>query len=217
LNLSQKELGKALGVKHQQIHKYESGQNSISSSKLVQCAQFLGVPVSHFYENIHLNNASVSNDPDVTYLQIQRNKPLNILLVEDNAVDEIVTREALGMCEQKINVHTVHEGQEALIFLRNKKKANLFPRPDIVLLDLNIPKGNGLSILKEMKSDPELRDIPVVVLTNSVNPDDMNISYCMGSSGYMIKVFDHEEFNYNIELLVNYWSLASVLPSMQKA
>ncbi len=213
LNLSQDDLARMLGISNQQIHKYEAGINKLSASLLFTCAKLLHVPITYFFEGMPLNNnikMDCSNN-----LRCTRNTPLAILLVEDNPVDEMLVKEALTTCDKRTTMHTIHDGKEAIQFLRKKKSFYSFPRPDIIFLDLNMPKNCGLDILKEIKNDREIMDIPVIILTNSINPDDMLKSYKMGACGFMSKSFDINEFNKNIASIVNCWSQAMVLPSMQ--
>lgn len=214
LNLSQEGLAQMLDISSQQIHKYESGLNRISASMLFTCSKLLHVPITYFYEGLHLNNNKTSAQT-VHHLCCERSVPLSILMVEDNPVDEMLVRYALEKCNYETTLLTIHDGTEALQFLRGKKDFGSFARPDIILLDLGIPKRNGIEILKEIKHDRDLLDIPVIVLTNSINPDDMFRSYRMGASGFISKSFDVNEFNKNIVALVDYWSKAMILPSMQ--
>jgi CheY-like chemotaxis protein/DNA-binding XRE family transcriptional regulator len=216
LNLSQSDLAQMLGISSQQIHKYESGLNKISASMLFTCAKLLHVPVIYFYEGLNLGDNIVNIHTDNKNLCCERTIPISILLIEDNPVDEMLVREALSQSNIDTSMHAVHDGIEALQFLRRKKNTELFPKPDVIFLDLNIPKRSGLEILKEMKQDRELMDIPVILLTNSINPDDMTRGYKLGACGFMSKSFDVNEFNRNITLAVEYWSKAMILPSMQQ-
>ncbi len=214
LHLSQTELANMIGVSSQQIHKYESGLNRISASMLFSCAKILHTPITYFYEGIKFSK-TIENATNDNNLCFDRNAPLAVLLVEDNPVDEMLVRGALEKCDKKTVLHTVYNGVDALQVVRGKKNVETFSRPDIVLLDLNIPKRGGLEVLKEIKQDREVMDIPVIVLTNSINPEDMFKSYKNGASGFMSKSFDIHEFNSNIASVIGCWSQVMVLPSMQ--
>jgi CheY-like chemotaxis protein/DNA-binding XRE family transcriptional regulator len=217
LNLSQSDLAQMLGISSQQIHKYEAGLNKISASMLFTCAKLLHVPIVYFYEGLNFGDNVINIHTENKNLCCERTLPLSILLVEDNPVDEMLVREALVQSNVSTVMHAVHDGIEAIQFLRRKKNIELFPKPDVILMDLNIPKRSGLEILKEIKQDRELMDIPVILLTNSINPDDMARGYKLGASGFMSKSFDVREFNKNIKLVTEYWSQAMILPSMQQS
>jgi CheY-like chemotaxis protein len=140
-------------------------------------------------------------------------KPLSILLVEDDPTDELLTRRALEAADHKVHIFCVHDGAQAIEFLRYKTMNVDFPRPDIVLLDLNIPKRDGQTVLKEIKRDREIQDIPVIILTNSISVQEMIMVYKNQASGYISKSFDYDVFQKNMIGLVDYWSTVVVLPN----
>lgn len=216
LSLGQADLGDMIGISYQQVQKYERGDNKIPASRLYQISQVLRVSTDYFYEGVDFSNGD-SNPKLKNHLCVERTKPLNILLVEDNPTDEMLTRNALSECNAETKIYAVHDGAQALDFLKNRSNTDVFFEPDIVLLDLNIPKVMGLDIVKEMKRDRNLQDIPVIVLTNSTNPEDMSRSYKSNVSGFVCKSFDVKEFNRKINLIVEYWASVAVLPSMQEA
>ena len=104
---------------------------------------------------------------------VDENRPVEILLVEDNPGDERLTREALKEGKVYSNLHTCKDGVEAMEFLRRQGKFKDAPRPDIILLDLNLPKKDGREVLEEIKTDEDLKRIPVVVLTTSKAEEDV--------------------------------------------
>ena len=211
LNLKQLELGKLLGISYQQIQKYEKGENKIPAGRLFQLAQLLGVTTEYFYQDMDLASNSIRQQ---AYLCTKRTKPLNILLVEDDPTDQMLTRNALEECKLDNNLYVIHDGERALSFLRHEIEED-FPRPDIILLDLNIPKRDGFFVLKELGRDKSLLDIPVIILTNSNDPKHMFQGYQNNICGYINKSFDVNIFNHNIAVVVDYWSSVSILPSMQ--
>lgn len=213
MNMSQSDLGEMVGVSLQQIQKYELGVNRIAASKLYELAQALRVPVTYFYEGMDVDNENSEGD-DSNKINFKRSRPISIMLVEDSAADEVLTRKALETCKIKNEIRAVHDGIEALHMLRSRGKSTYSHRPDIILLDLNIPKIDGISLLKEIKKDRQLKNIPVIVLTNSVSKQDLVNSYSANASGFICKSFDVNEFNKNIYSVVKYWSKAVVLPSM---
>ncbi|WP_030912357.1 response regulator [Streptomyces sp. NRRL F-5126] len=121
-------------------------------------------------------------------------KPIEVLLVEDDAGDELMTREAFE--DNKIHnaLHVVRDGQEALDFLHRRAPHEDAPRPDLVLLDLNLPRYDGRQVLEHIKTDPELALIPVVVLTTSSAEEDILRSYKLHANAYVTKPVDLDRF-----------------------
>jgi two-component system, chemotaxis family, response regulator Rcp1 len=126
-------------------------------------------------------------------------KPVEILLVEDNPMDVIVTREALKDGKVCNHLSVVQDGEEAIRFLRREEPYANAPRPDVILLDLNLPKKDGREVLSEIKEDPGLRDIPVIVLTTSKAEEDINKSYQLHANCFITKPVDipirHKKYN----------------------
>lgn len=139
--------------------------------------------------------------------------PFDILLVEDEPADANLVRMALKESRVLCNLHHVLDGVEALAFLRRQGEAyRTAPQPDIVLLDLNMPRMNGREFLAEIKNDATLHAIPVVVLTTSDVERDVVISYKLGAAGYITKPVDMEQFIDAIRQLGNYWFTLTRLP-----
>lgn len=121
-------------------------------------------------------------------------QPIDILLVEDDPGDELMTREAFEDNRIGNTLHVAHDGQEALDFLyRNGAYADA-PRPDLILLDLNLPKYDGRQVLEKIKADPDLAHIPVVVLTTSAAEEDILRSYKLHANAYVTKPVDLDQF-----------------------
>jgi CheY-like chemotaxis protein len=119
---------------------------------------------------------------------------IDVLLVEDDDGDVLMTREAFEHHKIRNNLHVVRDGEEALQFLRREGEYAEAPRPGLVLLDLNLPRRDGREVLAEMKSDPELRVIPVVVLTTSEAEEDILRSYTLHANAYVSKPVDFDSF-----------------------
>ncbi|MDG4669200.1 response regulator [Mycobacterium sp. 236(2023)] len=119
---------------------------------------------------------------------------IDVLLVEDDAGDELITREAFEQNKIANTLHVARDGQEGLDFLYRRGEYELAPRPDLVLLDLNLPKYDGRQLLEQIKSDPELCDIPVVVLTTSSAEEDILRSYKLHANAYVTKPVDLDQF-----------------------
>ena len=125
---------------------------------------------------------------------VEQNRPVEILLVEDNPGDERLTREALKEGKVYSNLYWVKDGVEAIEFLRRKGRHAGAVRPDIVLLDLNLPKKDGREVLEEIKTDEDLKRIPVVVLTTSKAEEDVLRTYNLHANCYVTKPVDLEKF-----------------------
>ncbi|MEV3929943.1 MULTISPECIES: response regulator [unclassified Streptomyces] len=121
-------------------------------------------------------------------------KPIEVLLVEDDPGDELMTREAFEDNKIRNTLHVVRDGQEALDFLYRQGEYADAPRPDLVLLDLNLPRYDGRQVLEQIKTDPELALIPVVVLTTSSAEEDILRSYKLHANAYVTKPVDLEQF-----------------------
>ncbi len=206
------DLGERVGVSHQQIHKYELGITKISASMLYKLAAVFGTTPNTFFEGFDLEKSCddlVDNPPHIS----QRKPVRNILLIEDNAADEFLIRNVLTDLNLGLTVFCVHEGMEALRLLRDKVNVANFPRPDLILLDLNLPNMGGLSVLKSIKQDREIQEIPVLVLTSSLNRIDVTNAYRNHASGFISKAFDFDTFKSNLETAISYWVNAAVLPA----
>lgn len=210
--LNQNSLADRVGTSRQLIQKYEVGEARVSVGVLHDISKALNVEISYFVDgidNIDKNNSPFQHD----LIPKERTKPLNVLLVEDSVSEGFLTRSAIDQCEHDVSVCSTSDGVETLKFLRNQKKTKTYSRPDIILLDLNIPRKGGMEVLKEIKSDKELKNIPVVVITNSVSNEEMQQVYLLGGSGYVVKPFHPKKFFATIESIINYW-VNMALPSM---
>jgi CheY-like chemotaxis protein len=126
--------------------------------------------------------------------QFEGERQIEVLLVEDDPGDVMMTREAFNDYKLHNELHVVSDGAEAMAFLRQEGEYAGRPRPDLVLLDLNLPRMDGRQVLEAIKSDPELASIPVVVLTTSENEDDVLRSYSLHANAYVTKPVDFQRF-----------------------
>ncbi len=140
------------------------------------------------------------------------NRPVEILLVEDNPGDERLTREALKEGKVYSNLHWVKDGVEAMDFLRRQAKYQDAPRPDIILLDLNLPKKDGREVLQDIKNDDQLKRIPVVVLTTSKAEEDVLRTYNLHANCYVTKPVDLEKFIVVVKSIDRFWLTVVTLP-----
>lgn len=121
-------------------------------------------------------------------------RPIEVLLVEDDPGDVLLTREAFKDHKVRNNLNVVSDGEEAIAYLRRETRYTEASRPDLVLLDLNLPRKDGREVLKDIKADPELRSIPVVVLTTSEADEDVLRSYDLHANAYVTKPVDFDQF-----------------------
>jgi two-component system, chemotaxis family, response regulator Rcp1 len=140
--------------------------------------------------------------------------PVEILLVEDNPGDVRLTREALKEGKVYNNLHWAKDGVEALEFLRREGKHVSAPRPDIILLDLNLPKKDGREVLADIKRDDRLKHIPVVVLTTSKADEDVLRSYELHANCYVTKPVDLEKFIVVVQSIDRFWLTVVTLPPL---
>jgi two-component system, chemotaxis family, response regulator Rcp1 len=141
-----------------------------------------------------------------------RGEPVEILLVEDNPGDVRLTKEALREGKVYNNLHWAKDGVEALEFLRREGKHAKAPRPDIILLDLNLPKKDGREVLEIIKGDDTLKNIPVVVLTTSKAEEDVVRSYALHANCYVTKPVDLEKFIVVVKSIDRFWLTVVTLP-----
>jgi len=143
-------------------------------------------------------------------------RPVQMLLVEDNPGDVRLTKETLRDSKIMVNLHVVGDGMEAMAFLRKESKYANAPRPDIVLLDLNLPKKDGREVLAEIKQDPDLKRIPVVILTISNGQEDILKSYNLHANAYVTKPLNLEQFAKIVKAIEDFWLTVVKLPPSGK-
>ncbi len=137
---------------------------------------------------------------------------IEILLVEDNEGDARLAIEALKEAKVKNQLHWVKDGEEALAFLRQEGQYADAPRPDVVLLDLNLPKVDGREVLAAVKADPDLKRIPIVILTVSQAEEDIIKSYNLHANCYITKPLDLEQFMRVVSAIESFWLSIVKLP-----
>jgi chemotaxis family two-component system response regulator Rcp1 len=140
-------------------------------------------------------------------------RPATLLLVEDNPADVRLVREALGAGPGAPVLHVVGDGEDALRFLRRQPPFADAPRPELVLLDLNLPRRDGREVLAEAKADPALRTIPVVVFTTSQFREDVGEAYRLGANAYVSKPVGLQPFLEAMRTIESYWLQVVHLPA----
>jgi CheY-like chemotaxis protein len=140
-------------------------------------------------------------------------RPIEILLVEDSPHDARLTVQALREGKVRNNVRVVEDGEEAMAILRREGREAAAPRPDLILLDLNLPGMDGREVLEEIKEDPDLRRIPVVIMTNSRAERDILQAYNLHANCYVTKPVDMDQFIGAVKKIEDFWLTVVTLPA----
>ncbi|MEI9897605.1 MAG: response regulator [Chthoniobacter sp.] len=151
------------------------------------------------------------NPPSTPFPQ----RPVVILIVEDNPTDVLIAKEGFLHAEMRNTLHVADDGIEAMEFLRQRGKYADAPRPDLIVLDLNMPRKNGHEVLAEIKADDDLKFIPVVVLTTSKSEEDINKAYRLHANCYISKPVDFDEFTKVVQTIQDFWFSIVTLPLEQ--
>jgi len=140
-------------------------------------------------------------------------RPIEILLVEDNPGDARLTREAFSQGTVRTNMHHARDGEQAIAFVRRQGVYQDAPRPDLVILDLNLPRRGGREVLEDIKTDPALQQIPVIVLTSSQAQEDVLHSYRLHANCFITKPGDLETLIHVAQSIEEFWFKLVRLPS----
>lgn len=165
---------------------------------------FLVVKSQIYHQKSYTNITSMNQSQDFP--------PIEILLVEDSPSDANLAIKKLKTAKVLNNLHWVDDGESAMEFLRREGKYTNAPRPDLILLDLNLPGMDGREVLAEVKSDPDLKRIPVVVLTTSDSEQDILKAYNLNANCYITKPVDIHQFINIMSLIENFWLTTVKLP-----
>ncbi|MEH1922567.1 response regulator [Nostoc sp.] len=139
-------------------------------------------------------------------------RPIEVLLVEDSPSDANLTIKGFSNAQIAHNLHWVEDGESAINYLREQEEFTNVPRPDLILLDLNLPGMDGREVLTEIKSDPNLKSIPVVIITTSTDEQDILRSYNLSANCYVTKPIDVYQFIQVVQLIKDFWLIAVTLP-----
>jgi chemotaxis family two-component system response regulator Rcp1 len=139
-----------------------------------------------------------------------------VLLVDDNPADIDLTREVLGKCKWHFHMNAVNDGAEAISFLRHEEKYVKTPGPDLIVLDLNLPRKDGREVLAEVKADPSLAEIPVVIFTTSQASSDISRCYQLGANCYLRKPGNLPDFVAIVQSMADFWLGFASLPQKEK-
>jgi two-component system, chemotaxis family, response regulator Rcp1 len=145
-------------------------------------------------------------------MTVQESRPIEVLLVEDNPGDVRLTREALRDSKVLSNLTVARDGEEALAYLRREGAFHAATRPDLILLDLNLPRRDGREVLEAIKAEPALRTIPVVILTSSEAERDIARAYELNANCYITKPVDLDQFITVVRAIEDFWFTVVKLP-----
>jgi len=206
------DLAEKVGVSHQQIHKYELGQTKISTGMLYRFCKIFSVTPNSFFEGFNFDTSLHISDADGDIADYKTFNRVNVLLIEDSAEDQFLFRRAIEEYDLNVNMYCIHDGEEFFNIIKTKSNITHIPMPDIIFLDLNMPKINGNSLLKSIKQNRELQYIPIIILTGSISRKDVMNAYKNYASGYIRKSFEYETFKENVHTALTYWTEAVILP-----
>lgn len=145
--------------------------------------------------------------------ELSKMRPAEILLVEDNENDVILTRQGFKRAKLAVNLHHVADGEECMRFLRKEGPFANVPSPDLILLDLNMPRMDGREVLAELVKDQDLCHLPVVILTTSADERELLRMYKLRCSSYIVKPVDFDQFLHVVRSICDYWLTVVVLPT----
>lgn len=198
------DLAEKLGVSHQTIHKYELAQAKMSASALYKFSNIFSISVDSFFEGYSSVKKNHENhEKESIYLKDK--KSIKLLLVEDSPSDEFIIRNILDKSEYKFDIFCIHKGDDAIDYFKNKSRNHPFGKPDIIFLDINLPKESGMSVLRSIKQDRQYKDIPVIVISHSLRKSDMDMAYSNFASGYVNKCLQIDNFEKSINSVLTYW------------
>ncbi len=196
------DLAQRVNLSPQQLQRYEGGHSMITANRLYQLAEALCVDTHYFFNGFSEFNARMKSTRSNATLSSSA-PALNIMLIEDDEKNAYCTRKALDQNNIKCNLLVMRDNLSVLRFLRNQTTSISFPRPDLILLRVPHLKRDGITLLRELKQDRTLSDIPIVILTQSIDTQEMVTCYQNYAAGYMCASFNFEQ---NIKELISYWT-----------
>lgn len=202
-------LSKKLGISLPQMQKYESGATKLSPKSIYELCKIFSVKPNFFFEDM-----SPEEELDSTKGIISRTRshPLRVLIVDDNPSDTCLTQAALQESTKAIITYEIRNAEDVIPTLLRRGFPSAFEFPDIILLDLQMPKLHGLEVLKRLKRDRNLSYLPVIMLSNALNRQEMINSYENFASGYICKPFSMDEYKDKLLKTIDYWVDSVVLP-----
>ena len=203
-------LSKLLVISLPQMQKYESGATKLSPKSLYELCRIFSVKPNYFFEDITAQESEV--DASKGIISRTRSHPLRILIIDDNPSDTCLTQAALQESEKQIITYEIRNAEEVIPKLTRRDFPTAFGFPDIILLDLQMPKIHGLELLKRLKRERTLSYIPIIIMSNTLNRHEMLHSYEGFASGYICKPFSMDEYREKLLKTVDYWVDVVALP-----
>jgi CheY-like chemotaxis protein len=199
-------LSKRMGISLPQMQKYEAGATKLSPKSIYELSKIFSVKPNYFFEDLGLEEAFEKTNA--------KNKPapLRVLIIDDNPSDTCLTQAALQESQKEIITFEIRDPEEVIPTINRRAFPTAFMFPDLILLDLQMPKMHGLDLLKRLKKDRVSAHVPVVVLSNTLNRQEMQQAYENFAAGYIPKPFEIKEYKEKLMKLVDYWADAAVLP-----
>jgi CheY-like chemotaxis protein/DNA-binding transcriptional regulator YiaG len=207
------DLAGRLAVSHQQLHKYETGQTKISSGILYKLCKIFSITPNCFFDGFSPEENQDVPDATDDLINHETSGKIDVLFVEDSGEDQYLVRKALEDYNSKINIYCMHDGEEFFNIIKKKSNITTIPIPDLIFLDINMPKIDGNALLRSIKQNRDLQHIPVIILTGSISRKDVMNAYKNYASGYVRKSFDYETLKKNLHLALSYWTEAVVMPN----
>ncbi|GEM_PF-4608459 len=214
MGISLQQLADLLKLSCQQVQKYESGASKVSADRLALISHIFSEPVEYFYSDIDFNAITIGDSAKPTVITGSRQKKLQLMLVEDSPADAILFRETAEQVEMVGDITIEHHANKVIPFLLNHHQNPNHQLPDILFLEISLSSGNGFDLLKKIKEDHSLRHLVVVVISGSINWDDMMRSYRMGAASYILKSGKEDSLKDLLKNVLNYWVNAPILPNM---
>lgn len=205
LGLTLMGIAEKIGISHQQMQKYELGQTRLSAPILYQISNFYGVKPQHFFEGFA---TYMRRQAGITEEEVHDR--LGVMALCDSPMEEVRLRQIVGKSKQPVDLFLVHDGMQAMSILRQKGVTIDFPRPDLVFVDLDNSKKDGLSLLRDIKRDRDIMDIPVVVFASVVNRHILHLVYGYQAAGYVSKNSDN--YCERVQQIIEYWASSVILP-----
>ncbi|MFT4718815.1 MAG: CheY-like chemotaxis protein/DNA-binding XRE family transcriptional regulator [Rickettsiales bacterium] len=199
-SITRGDLAKAIGVSQALIQQYESGSTKISIEILYKIYHILKFSIDSSFDNIKKYEDQNLHNKDNKYIGTNKLSFLRILMIDDSIVDQMIFSDILKEIAIKSELTSVQDGEEAM----NIVKKDAFNH-NIMFLDINLPKYSGIEILKLIKRNDYIRNVPIVIYTSSIMEEDMKKCYQIGCNGYLIKTLDNELLKKNLSVTLQYW------------
>ena len=211
-NMTLHDVSDALGISYQQVQKYEQAISRVSASTLYKLTKLYEIDIGNFFEEVDSEASLYRKRQNKLAGAFRKNAGISVLIVEPDPEDEQIVRNILNEIPN-LNILCVHDGIQALNVLKYKTLCSDFPKPNLVFLDIYIPKRDGISVLKELKREESTRDIPIVIITNNISAELQAKAYKFGAQGYIIKSPEMDSFKNKILYCVKYWTEIVVAPN----